>query len=229
MSISIQCPTCDRPLRTQDDRAGRRLKCPGCGTVIMVPDVAPIGNSPSLKRPRHPELVKPDGAINGLPGAIREGRTRPSVHGTPAHADSDSDPAKAIRANLPTLARAPAAPAEIPATRFRRYLRWGLSVLGALILGAIGFGTAEMGFYRQTEWSVNYSASGEQISKTGNGTFKFYGIELLNSDDLDSFKRKSNVIGMLIIGTASVGSGLIGGTLAFMALRRLAWSKGDLG
>ena len=104
-----------------------------------------------------------------------------------------------------------------------------MGTFGALILGAIGFGTAEMGFYRQTEWSVNYSASGEQISKTGNGTFKFYGIELLNSDDLDSFKRKSNVIGMLIIGTASVGSGLIGGTLGFIALRRLARPKGDLG
>ena len=195
----------------------------------MVPDVTPIGNSPSLKRPRHPELVKPDGPIIGLPGAIRDDRTRPSDHGTSSTADSDADSTQFVQKKLPTLARAPAVPAEKPATRFRRYLRLGLSVFVALILGAIGFGAADMGFSRQAQWSVHYSASGEQISKTGNGTFKFYGIELLNSNDLDSFQRKSNVIGMLIIGTASVGSGLIGGTLAFMALRRLARSKGDLG
>lgn len=228
MSISIQCPTCDRPLRTKDDRAGRRLKCPGCGTVIMVPDVPPIGNSPSAKRRTRPEMVKPDGRFNGSPGITGDSGTTPYLRGTPATVDSNSDSAKGIRESLTTLAPPQASPAEIPATRFRRHLRLGLSAIAALLLGAVGFGAAEFGFYCQTQETVYRSVFGEVTSKTWYGTFTFYGIELLNSDDLDSFKRKSNVVGMLIIGPASVGSGLIGGTLAFMGLRRLARPKGDL-
>jgi hypothetical protein len=38
MAISLSCPSCDRGLKVKDELAGRRIKCPGCGKPIAVPD-----------------------------------------------------------------------------------------------------------------------------------------------------------------------------------------------
>lgn len=38
MSISFQCPECDKSFRVADDKRGKRIKCSGCSTVVTVPD-----------------------------------------------------------------------------------------------------------------------------------------------------------------------------------------------
>lgn len=43
MTIEFRCPTCDRLLKTSDDRAGSRAKCPDCGERVVVPD-SPSGD-----------------------------------------------------------------------------------------------------------------------------------------------------------------------------------------
>ena len=37
MSISVQCPGCEKKLKTKDELAGKRIKCPGCGQVFQLP------------------------------------------------------------------------------------------------------------------------------------------------------------------------------------------------
>jgi ssDNA-binding Zn-finger/Zn-ribbon topoisomerase 1 len=37
MSICFQCPGCEKKLKAKDKLAGKRVKCPGCGHVILVP------------------------------------------------------------------------------------------------------------------------------------------------------------------------------------------------
>lgn len=40
MPIGFECGICTRKITAKDELAGRRIKCPGCGTVVIVPDVA---------------------------------------------------------------------------------------------------------------------------------------------------------------------------------------------
>jgi len=42
MPIEFRCPTCDRTLRTSDDRAGATAKCPQCGSPVIVPTPASV-------------------------------------------------------------------------------------------------------------------------------------------------------------------------------------------
>lgn len=37
MTIEFHCPHCEKLLKTADDKAGVRAKCPGCGEVVTVP------------------------------------------------------------------------------------------------------------------------------------------------------------------------------------------------
>lgn len=37
MTIEFNCPSCSKLLRTADDKAGSKAKCPGCGEPIVVP------------------------------------------------------------------------------------------------------------------------------------------------------------------------------------------------
>ncbi|MCA9082046.1 MAG: hypothetical protein KDA58_15900 [Planctomycetaceae bacterium] len=47
MTIEFQCGECGRTLRTADDKAGRRCKCPECGTILDVPAES-AGESPGV-------------------------------------------------------------------------------------------------------------------------------------------------------------------------------------
>lgn len=38
MTIEFRCPSCQKLLRTSDDKAGKRAKCPECGATVTVPD-----------------------------------------------------------------------------------------------------------------------------------------------------------------------------------------------
>lgn len=44
MSLLIACPSCSRKLRTPDNMAGRKVKCPSCGGVsrVAVREIAPV-------------------------------------------------------------------------------------------------------------------------------------------------------------------------------------------
>ena len=35
--IAFPCPFCHKKLSVKDDLAGKKVKCPGCGTVLTVP------------------------------------------------------------------------------------------------------------------------------------------------------------------------------------------------
>src|SRR5580700_7152378 len=37
MSLTVTCPDCDKTLRVKDEFAGKKLRCPGCSTVISIP------------------------------------------------------------------------------------------------------------------------------------------------------------------------------------------------
>src|SRR5262245_21753461 len=40
VTIEFHCPTCQKLLRTADDKAGVRARCPGCGEVVTVPEAS---------------------------------------------------------------------------------------------------------------------------------------------------------------------------------------------
>jgi hypothetical protein len=37
MAIALACPACKRALKVKDELAGRKIKCPGCAAVLLVP------------------------------------------------------------------------------------------------------------------------------------------------------------------------------------------------
>lgn len=66
MSISVQCPGCEKNLRIKDDLAGKRVKCPDCGHVMLVPsanesqpDDSSVDRSAALQVPGTAIPVKP--------------------------------------------------------------------------------------------------------------------------------------------------------------------------
>jgi len=40
MTIKFHCPSCDKFLKTADDKAGKRADCPGCGEPVTVPEIS---------------------------------------------------------------------------------------------------------------------------------------------------------------------------------------------
>lgn len=39
--IRFRCPTCRKVLKAPDDRAGRKIECPGCGQRLQIPPIEP--------------------------------------------------------------------------------------------------------------------------------------------------------------------------------------------
>jgi hypothetical protein len=51
MSISAQCPGCERKLKAKDKLAGERVKCPGCGQFLVLPRARSSNpTTPSLEK-----------------------------------------------------------------------------------------------------------------------------------------------------------------------------------
>ncbi len=48
MAIRIQCPGCDKTLKARDELAGKRLKCPGCGAAVVVPELVMAAAQPPV-------------------------------------------------------------------------------------------------------------------------------------------------------------------------------------
>jgi hypothetical protein len=67
MSIEIGCTGCGQTLRVADEHAGKKARCPACGTIVQVPtpgEVAPLGpptGSPFSAPPQLAPDVNPFG------------------------------------------------------------------------------------------------------------------------------------------------------------------------
>ena len=61
--ITFQC-SCGKKLRTKDDAAGKRVKCPACGKPVQVPggQAAPRAKAPGAPRPPAPAPQRPEPA-----------------------------------------------------------------------------------------------------------------------------------------------------------------------
>ena len=52
MSISFSCSGCEKKLKVRDDLAGKRVKCPGCQGVLIIPTLAVLPTAPDMSAAR---------------------------------------------------------------------------------------------------------------------------------------------------------------------------------
>ncbi len=69
MTISVTCDGCERTLKAPDSTAGRKIKCPKCGAVVLVPepDEDEEAASPALKKGAAPAQRKRAAADDETP------------------------------------------------------------------------------------------------------------------------------------------------------------------
>lgn len=98
------------------------------------------------------------------------------------------------------------APAEEPFMAAWWFLRLALSAIVAAIVGAVGYAVADGGFKREmSNYTVHYDRAGAPIAEEGTGTFSFFGIELLKSNNMGEFITESNRIRLrIMIGVVGV-------------------------
>lgn len=67
MSISFNC-VCGKPLRSKEDMAGRKTKCPHCGAILTIPGTcvkvtttAALAAKAESLNPAHPDAVRVEG------------------------------------------------------------------------------------------------------------------------------------------------------------------------
>lgn len=65
MPISVQCPSCAKRLKTKDELAGKKIKCPGCGQVLPVPGGAPAGEPSRIAPSIAPATKNNTEAVSG--------------------------------------------------------------------------------------------------------------------------------------------------------------------
>ena len=59
MPITVTCEGCGKKLRVKDELAGRKGKCPACGTVLVIPQPASADAGPVEGFPDDLELAGP--------------------------------------------------------------------------------------------------------------------------------------------------------------------------
>jgi LSD1 subclass zinc finger protein len=80
MSILVTCSNCRRTLDAPDAAAGRRVKCPACGTILSVPDL-PDAVPVALEQPASPERPVPASFTPvARDQAVKPARTRASTN-----------------------------------------------------------------------------------------------------------------------------------------------------
>lgn len=77
MPIAVVCPSCSTRMNAPDTAAGRRTKCPKCGSAIVVPGPVPKAPAPGPARPELPIIVSSYIRKNLMPGEYLVGLTRP--------------------------------------------------------------------------------------------------------------------------------------------------------
>lgn len=318
MSISLQCPHCQKKLKTRDELAGKRVKCPGCGQNIPVP----LENPPEQTKATPPPLRGPSSLISmgvlvsfamvviahyvswGAVSTSSNWRTGSGMLLYTTVTDSLSAHsfgwygnamlglggiglAAGLALLIMALARissgvgffkfiAGAAgwgglvaliatgvsnpwmwknldisqawplgqaltgggfvlggifstmsghrqrsgsdPVQQKASAARWLLRWGLTAIAAVVLGAVASGIVGNGLQRQTSVETFYLPTGEVKNNKGMGSMSIYGIQLLKSDDVASFRTESDRLAMWIGGGSFALGALCGGSIAFYAL-----------
>jgi len=70
MAIEFRCTQCNKLLRTADQSAGKKAKCPECGQILRVPalETAAPGEPP----PAEPQAAEPSGPAAGAEGGAAE-------------------------------------------------------------------------------------------------------------------------------------------------------------
>ena len=58
MSLAVDC-ICGKTFRARDDLAGKRVKCPGCGEIVAIPDSAPAASRANDRAPVPPNNKAP--------------------------------------------------------------------------------------------------------------------------------------------------------------------------
>jgi len=66
MPIQFSCTNCDKTLRVKDESAGKRAKCPACGTVLQIP-AASAAASPALAPAPPQPAAQPAGGESNFP------------------------------------------------------------------------------------------------------------------------------------------------------------------
>jgi len=117
MAISVTCGNCGKTLRVKDELAGRRGKCPGCQSAIVIP-------SPAAAAAQNP-FGDDDDVVT--PPAYAPASAAPAA--APARASAK---AKAATRFDPNAAQAMKSAREKGHGRVS--VNWGLIVLGALVL-----------------------------------------------------------------------------------------------
>ena len=79
MPIEFRCTKCDRLLRTPDGTSGKDAKCPQCGTLVRIPEMAPPPPPPSSPPPELTETQAHGGASNPYESPKTLGVAEPAV------------------------------------------------------------------------------------------------------------------------------------------------------
>ncbi len=58
MAITLKCQSCGKSVRAKETSAGKRVKCPACGTVLQVPDTEGYAAEVEESAPRQPAPAK---------------------------------------------------------------------------------------------------------------------------------------------------------------------------
>jgi hypothetical protein len=113
--IAFKCPRCLKPFSLSDQFAGRKSKCPKCGTSLRVPTALPKAQiaehkpSPSDAKVPPPLIVPVQKVVPGPPLPVSAESPSP-IDDTPvvaapgaAHHDSAAEKPNRIAANLPAV------------------------------------------------------------------------------------------------------------------------------
>ena len=90
MPIRVKCDACKKTLSVKDHLAGKRIKCPLCQAIIIIPSAGAAQDTPGGAKPA-PAAQKPAPGIPApVPGAARttkpaaKPKPKPTTNGTPA-------------------------------------------------------------------------------------------------------------------------------------------------
>ncbi len=105
MALSIRCPSCAKTLKAPDSAAGKKAKCPACGTVLSVPKPEAVGvpvagetTLPSAPRPVFDDDFAPsDGSVYSVAPESPLPAASPRRHPCPQCGESIPDQAAKCR------------------------------------------------------------------------------------------------------------------------------------
>jgi len=97
MPIEFRCGNCSKLLRTPDESAGKKAKCPQCGTVVDVPaaGASPVGPLSGGAPPNESPPSKPSSsndASPGIPAASGQANPFGASGSAPSRAPDDFNP-----------------------------------------------------------------------------------------------------------------------------------------